>query len=245
CTENYVKYVMGERKMKIKFNEKKVKDMENSKIREKSLKYRVDTVFAFYWLLSAAGFLILAILISMIPIGSLRMPFMLSIAGMFFSVITAVRHFSGINYNKLKNMCRSAALNFDEVERDCEAALNFSGTPCIIGNRYIIISEKIISFEKVCWVFYGFKTVNNNGATVKRGSITVCFDDGTVSECIMKENKAAVFLNEVHRKHPEVILGFSFELEKLFRTNISEFRNLSVSMRPDSIYDAKSDEINN
>ena len=222
--------------MEIKFNEKKVKEMENSKAREKSLKYKVDTVFAFYWLLGASGFLIFAILISLIPIGNLRMPFMLSIAGMVFSVITAVKHFSGVNYNKLKNMCRSAALNFDEVERDCEGALNFSGSPCIIGNRYIIISEKIISFEKVCWVFYGFKTVNNNGATAKRGSITVCFDDGTVSECIMKENKAAVFLNEVHRKHPEVILGFSFDLEKLFRTNINEFRDTAASIRLNSIY---------
>lgn len=223
--------------MKINFNEKKVKELENSKAREKSFKYKVDTKQAIILLLSGLGFGFLSLIIRA---GVARI---IAASGAIYSFINAVRHFSGANYNSIQQACKSSSISFEELERDFEGALNYNETPCMIGNRYMIIGGNVYSFDHICWAFYGYHSFNNNGAKGKNGVITVCIDDGSVAACVMKENKAAAFIDEVAQKHPETVLGYSYELEKLFRTNISEFKNLSGSMRPDSIYEAKSDDI--
>lgn len=150
--------------MEIRFNEKKVKKSENSGIRKKSLKYKIDTVYAIEWLGFMLAFIVLKILIRSIPISrnSLGMPIILCSGAALFSLIIAIRFFAGKNYKKIKEICQSEGIEFYELEKDCENALNFCSTPCIIGNKYMIISEKIYSFDKVCWAFYGYKNINQN-----------------------------------------------------------------------------------
>ncbi|MGN0665868.1 MAG: DUF6709 family protein [Huintestinicola sp.] len=228
--------------MTIKFSEKKTDKIDNSKIREKDLKYKLDTLRAYEMLRYTLFFVIIGAVVKVIPFGDLDKYFYISIIGAVVTIALALKYFAGTNYNKLKTTCQSASISFDEVERDMEGSLNYCGSTCIVGNKYLIIGENIHSFEKICWMYYYSRFVTNNGAKVKRRSIMIYLDDGSEFECCMNENKAVVFLNEIERKHPEVILGYSSDLEKLFSSDINQFRSNAASMRPQSIYEYKSDE---
>lgn len=222
--------------MRLQFNEKNVKKIENSPKNTRSLRFITDTRFAFACIGSAFLFLILGFLLSVVlpKTSAIRTCY----AGFILLIIFSISFFSGISYKKLKKYCDSEGIDINDVEQDFNNTVIHGLGVSAVGNKYIIFSEKVIPFEKICWVFF-FQPDPAN----KKGCITVCTNDGAAVNCAVPIDHAAAFLNEVNEKHPEVILGYSLELEKLFSSDFSEFKEKAASMKPESIYEIKSSNL--
>ncbi len=222
--------------MQINFDENKAKKIENSPKNTKSLRYITDTKIAFICL--AVAFLFIAAAFGIAYIMPKSSAISKCLFGCIIGIIFSLVYFFGINYNKLKGYCRSVGIDINDVEQEFKNTWIHSLSLCSVGNKYFICIDKVIPFEKICWIFY-----SHQNTAQKNGCITICMTDGTVVEYIMSAEHAVVFLNEVNQKHPDVVLGYSFELEKLFSSDINEFKAKVDSMKPASIYEMKSSNL--
>ena len=222
--------------MQINFNEAKANKIENSHKNTKTLRYKTDTKLALIFL--AAAFLFVAAAFGIACILPKSSAIGRCLFGAVSSIITSLFFFSGINYNSLKKYCLSVGIDINDVNMDFKNTLIHSPSLCAVGNKYFICSNKVIPFEKICWIFYSHQDTDQ-----KNGCMTICMTDGNIVEYVMTKEHAVVFLNEVDRKHPDVILGYSLELEKLFASDINEFKTKADSMKPASIYEMKSSNL--
>lgn len=227
--------------MVLNSNPDKVRKITDSPIKTKTLKHASDTthgITALLWLVFFTAFLVLWHLFAGIRRGVI--PHACAVLGIVYCIKLCIYHFSAGNYKKLKNYCRQNNIDFADVEKDWENRRIYGPALCAVGDRYFICIDGIIPIEKICWIFFSDYNLHNEGKNVKKDFIAVCTADGAVAEYIFTPDYAAAFLSDMHEKHPEIILGYSFELEKLFANERNEFRTKAVSIRPESIYEMKS-----
>jgi hypothetical protein len=104
--------------------------------------------------------------------------------------------------------------------------------------------ETVIPIDEVCWVFYyENKSYDKKGKPDSKFYINICCKDGNILEYEFSDILAALLLKEFDRKHPHIILGYSRELETLFRNERDEFMTKADSMRPESIYEFKAPQL--
>lgn len=238
--------------MEFKFNAQKVMRKEKSCERNRSLKYKTDISGVLVNLLFSGIFLLLfmiCVIITLAGMNSKASLAILSAALFFISIIKSFSHLAGKNYRSIERICQALGISMENVEKDCENSLSFTtyfgDDPeiVILGNRYFITRKSIIPAETISWIFYRYKTFRANNSNYIRKVITVCLTSGAVNEYFIREKQSAAFLNEAERLYPNVVLGYSPELEKLYMSERGRFKEAAQNIRPMSKYEVKKDEL--
>ena len=236
----------GENKMRFTFNENKLNKIENTPIKETTLKYVVDTKNGINSLLCIAGLIVFMFVIYIIgsiilPSGRVgAMPAIICIGGIIGMIKYAIYHFGGGNYKKLKSYCQSNGIDISDVENDFKNRRIYGNALCAVGDRYFICIDRVIPVDDIYWVFYSDYKTHTEGKDSKKFFLEICYNDGTITEYYAAPEYAAAILNELNRKHPNIVMGYSFALEKLYANERDEFIAKADAMRPESIYEMKS-----
>lgn len=155
------------------------------------------------------------------------------------SYIKSLRFKSSKLHKQMKKLGDATAIA-DEIEREYEMSKVVSEGPVYLFTNYIVVGTTGIAFvlpkNDVIWSYPKVTKVKRYFITIStKHEVIMGTRHGKTHIVASKEEEVKRILNMMQSHHPACVYGYSDEIQKLYKKNLSEFIQIAESQREASI----------
>ena len=166
----------------------------------------------------------------------------LSILAVALPIIDAINYVKN-TLNNFEKYCAENNIEYAAIEQEWEKAVVYrsQGSVVAISDKHLIMHTGAYKWENVLWIYNTvicIKVFKNRLEPTDH--IRVCLDDGNHTEIIFSSMDAAVFMDDVKKEHPEIVVGYDSKLDDMYHNHIDEFKHYAHLIQAES-----SDETDN
>lgn len=151
----------------------------------------------------------------------------LSILAVALPIIDVINYLKNASKN-FKKYCAENNIEHTTIEQEWKKAVVYrsQGNVIAIGDKHLIMHTGAYKWENVLWIYNTvicIKVFKNRMEPTDH--IRVCLDDGNHTEIIFSSMDAAVFMDDVKKEHPEIVVGYDSKLDDMYHNHIDEFKH--------------------
>lgn len=169
--------------------------------------------------------------------------FAVIIIALFYLIYTLIRFFGGSHQAKIKKyLVNNTTVSMEHIEADFASAVAVSKT-IWVGKRWTFhvsgIYADILENKDFVWGYYYYRSGRHSESTLRLYDTSKKLHGLSASE---KEAKAA--LDVYSKQNPQMVLGYTKELEKMFQKDFQGFLNLRYNRPPEDFAEPEPDPWN-
>jgi len=209
---------------------------KNKKLKREPGKHRgMAYEFGIYYVISSVklliGSIIVAVLFCMMKVPAV-FP-ILSILAVILPIISAIRYVKDMPRN-FRKYCAENNIDYAEIEQEWEKSVVYrsQGSVIAMGDKHLILNTGAYKWENILWIYDTVIYVENfKRAKIPTDHLRVCLDNGNTIDVTFSLMDAIVFINDVKKEHPEIVVGYDAKLNVMYHNYIEEFKSRAHSLQ--------------
>lgn len=208
----------------------------NVKSKKEPQKHKsMDYEFVIYYVTSAVKLLIGSIIVAVF-LCIMKAPVVfpvLSIFAVTLPIIAAIKYVKNALQN-FRKYCAENNIDYAEIEQEWEKSIAYcsQGSVVAMGDKHLILHTGAYKWKNILWIYDTVINVENfRGGKMPTEHLRVCLDNGSTIDIVFPLMDAIVFMNDVKKAHPEIVVGYDPKLNVMYHNHIEKFKSCAHSLQ--------------